>query len=112
MPLLHLAGNVAVLIRGEALGVAILLRIARADARPLPEALVLHDGGNHRLLRPEFDVAWRDIRRHHSDDIVLIEETIEEASERHPHVACALEAHVRRVEEDDEAARRIGRVRQ
>jgi hypothetical protein len=41
-------------------------------------------------------------RRHHPDDIVIVNETIEEAYQGHPDVAGTFKSHMRRVEKDDE----------
>src|SRR5678815_662439 len=107
MPLLHFRRNAAVLIGRKTLSVAVLFWIARANARPLPERLVLHDARYDRRLRPEFDVCRRDVWCHHANQIVIVQETVEKADERYPDVSCTLEPHMRRVEKHDKRTSRI-----
>src|SRR4029450_5212549 len=107
MPLLHFRCNAAVLVGRKTLGVAILFRIARPDPRPFPERLILHDAWNDRRLRPELNVCWRDVWRHHTNQIVIVQETVEKAAQPLSDVSCPFEPHMRCVEKHDKRTSRI-----
>jgi hypothetical protein len=102
VPFLHLARDVAILIGRE--------NTARSDpsfgsrdptrARSQNASSCMIAGMTDAFGRT--DIGGRDIRRHHADHIVIIEQSIEEAHECHADVASAFKAHVRRVEKDDE----------
>src|SRR5690349_21387353 len=108
MALLHFPGDATVLIRRKTLGVAILFRITRADPGPFPKRFVLHDSRNDHRLRAELDISWRNVGRHHANQIVIIQETVEKADERYADVSRSLEPHMRGVEKHDKRTSGIG----
>src|SRR6185503_2363321 len=62
---------------------------------------------NDRSLRPELNSCCREIWRHHPNDIIVVEETVEKADERYPDVSCPLEPHMWGIEKHDKGTSRI-----
>src|SRR6185503_4057980 len=110
VPLLHFRCNTSVLVCREALRVTILLGIARSDTGTFPKCLVLHDSRNDRCLRSEFDVCRCDVRCHHANPVVIVQEPVEKADESDPHVSRPLEAHMRRIEKHHKGSSWVGRM--